>query len=103
MGPKSFFEKFIILKYLVSWDPPGVPRVPILGPNRGMFSKLNWPGPLGSGGHSHTIFSNGRFQGAQRSLGGDVQESTCVIISPPLYLDFFLAKVFRTWPHEIAE
>ena len=52
--------------------PPGVPRVPILGPNRGMFSKLNWPGPLGSGGHSHTIFSNGRFQGAQRSFGGDV-------------------------------
>ena len=53
--------------------PPGVPKVPILGPNRGMFSKLNWPGPLGSGGHSHTIFSNGRFQGAQRSFGGDVQ------------------------------
>ena len=30
------------------------------------------PGPLGSGGYSHTIFSNGRFQGAQRSFGGDV-------------------------------
>ena len=59
---------------MVPWDPPGVPRVPILGPNRGMFSKLNWPGPLGSGGHSHTIFSNGRFQGAQRSFGGDVRE-----------------------------
>ena len=57
---------------MVPWDPPRVPRVPILGPNRGMFSKLNWPGPLGSGGHSHTIFSNGRFQGAQRSFGGDV-------------------------------
>ena len=57
---------------MVPWDPPGVPRVPILGPNRGMFSKLNWPGPLGSGGHSHTIFSNGRFLGAQRSFGGDV-------------------------------
>ena len=52
--------------------PPGVPRVPILGPNRGMFSKLNWPGPLGSGGHSHAIFSNGRFRGAQSSFGGDV-------------------------------
>ena len=52
--------------------PPGVPRVPILGPNRGIFSKFNWPGPLGSGGHSHTIFSNGRFQGTQWSFGGDV-------------------------------
>ena len=59
-------------KILVPWDPPGVPRVPILGPNRGMFSKLNWPGPLESGGHSHAIFSNGRFRGAQRSFGGDV-------------------------------
>ena len=53
--------------------PHGVPRVPISGPNHGMFSKLHWPGPLGSGGHSHTIFSNGRFLGAQRSFGGDVQ------------------------------
>ena len=53
--------------------PPGVPKVPIFGPNRGMFLKLNWPVPLGSGGHSHTIFSNGRFQGTQRSFGGDVK------------------------------
>ena len=53
--------------------PPGVPRVPISSPNLGIFSKLNGPGPLGSGGHSHTIFSNGRFQGAQRSFGGDVR------------------------------
>ena len=67
-------EKIYEEKNLVPWDPPGVPRVPILGPNRGMFSKLNWPGPLGSGGHSHTIFSNGRFLGAQRSFGGDVQK-----------------------------
>ena len=52
--------------------PPGVPGVTISGPNRGIFSKLNWPGPFGSGGHSHTIFSNGRFQCAQRSFGGDV-------------------------------
>ena len=65
-------EKNFEEKKLVPWDPPGVPRVPILGPNRGMFSKLNWPGPLGSGGHSHTIFSNGRFQGTQRSFGGEV-------------------------------
>ena len=41
--------------------PPGVPRVPISGPNRGMFSKPNEPGPLGRGGHSQTIFGNGRF------------------------------------------
>ena len=53
-------------------DPPGVPRVPILGPNCGMFSKLNKPGPLGPGGHSYTFFCNGRFQGAQRSFGCDV-------------------------------
>ena len=53
--------------------PPGVPRVPISGPNCGMFSKLHWSGPLGSVGHSYTIFSNGNFfQGAQRSFGGDV-------------------------------
>ena len=67
-------EKIFEEKNLAPWDPPGVPRVPILGPNRGMFSKLNWPGPLGSGGHSHAIFSNGRFRGAQRSFGGDVVE-----------------------------
>ena len=53
-------------------EPPGVPRVPILVPNRGMFSKLNEPSPLGPGGHSHTIFGNGRFQGAQRCFGCDV-------------------------------
>ena len=28
--------------------PPGVPRVPILGPNRGIFSKFIGPGLLGS-------------------------------------------------------
>ena len=67
-----FNEKISEEKNLVPWDPPGVPRVPIFGPNRGMFSKLHWPGPLGSGGHSHAIFSNGRFRGAQRSFGGDV-------------------------------
>ena len=55
---------------------PGVPRVPISGPNRGMFSKLNDPGPLGPGGLSHTIFGNGRFQGSQRSFGCDVIDST---------------------------
>ena len=43
--------------------PYGVPRVPILGPHRGIFSKLDGPGPLGSGGHSHTSFSTGEFHG----------------------------------------
>ena len=38
---------------------PGVPRVPISGPHRGIFSKLDGPGPLGSGDHSHTSFSTG--------------------------------------------
>ena len=38
-------EKIFEKKNLVPWDPPGVLRVPILGPNRGMFSKLNGPSP----------------------------------------------------------
>ena len=42
---------------------PGVPRVPILGPHHGIFSKLNWPGPLSFGSHSQTSFSTGRFHG----------------------------------------
>ena len=50
-------------KKLVLWDLSGVPRVPISGPNRGIFSKFIGPGPLGSGGHSHTSFSTGRFHG----------------------------------------
>ena len=54
--------------------PPGVPGVPILGPARGMFSKLNGPGPLGSVGHSHTSFRTGEFRTAQRTLGSDVQQ-----------------------------
>ena len=49
-------------------DPLGVPRVPILGPARGIFSKLNGPCPLGSVGHSHTSFSAGEFRAAQRTL-----------------------------------
>ena len=52
--------------------PLGVPRVPILGPARGIFSKLNGPGPLGSVGHSHTSFRTGEFWAAQRTLGSDV-------------------------------
>ena len=52
------FEKKIGLT-----GPPGVPRVPILGPHHGFFSKLDGPGPLGSGGHSHTSFSTRRFLG----------------------------------------
>ena len=68
----TLHEKNFEEKNLVPWDPPGVPRVPISGPNRGIFSKLNGPGPLGSGGHSHTSFSNGRFQVAQRTLQYDV-------------------------------
>ena len=65
-------EKKIEEKKLVPWDPLRVPRVPILGPARGFFSKLNGPGPLGSGGHSHTSYSNGRFWVAQRTLQYDV-------------------------------
>ena len=53
----------ILKKKMVLWDPLGVPRVPISGPHRGIFSKLDGPGPLGSGGYSHTSFSTGRFHG----------------------------------------
>ena len=67
MYKKNFEEK-----NLVPWDLPGVPRVPISGPNRGIFSKLIGPGPLGSGGHSHTSFSNGRFRDTYTSFHIDV-------------------------------
>ena len=50
----------------------GVLRVPNSGPNRGMFSKLNGPSPIGSGGHSYTSFSIGRFYAQWNSFGGDV-------------------------------
>ena len=65
-------RKILKKKNLVPWDPLGVPRVPISGPNRGIFSKLIGPGPLGSGGHSHTSFSTGDIRAAQRTLGSDV-------------------------------
>ena len=67
--------------------PPGVPRVPILGPVHGMFSKLNLLGPIGSRGHSHTIFSNGRFQKRQSSFHIDVQQQA---IKWKTILDFVL-------------
>ena len=44
----TLHEKHFEEKKLVPWDPSGVPRVPISGPHRGMFSKLDGPGPLGS-------------------------------------------------------
>ena len=47
--------------------------VPILGPNHGILSKLNGPGPLGSGGYSHTSFSTGEFWATQRTLSSDVK------------------------------
>ena len=50
----------------------GVLRGPISGQNRGMFSKLNGPSPLGSGGHSYSSFSIGRFYAQWNSFGGDV-------------------------------
>ena len=68
----TLHEKNFEEKNLVPWDPPGVHRVPISGPHRGIFSKLDGPGPLGSGGLSHTSFSNGRFWVAQRTLQYDV-------------------------------
>ena len=49
-----------------------MPKVLILGPARGIFSKLNGPCPLGSVDQSHTSFSTGEFRAAQRTLGSDV-------------------------------
>ena len=48
--------------------PPGVLLGPILGPNRGMFSKLDGPGPLGSKGYPHTSFNSGKFQDTYQSF-----------------------------------
>ena len=47
-------------------------RVPILGPNHGMCSKLNGPGPLRSGGYSSTSFTIGRIHAQWNSFVGDV-------------------------------
>ena len=57
---------------MVQRDPLGTSKVPNLAPNRGFFKKVNGTGPLGFGGHPHTIFSNGRFYWRQSSFGGDV-------------------------------
>ena len=59
---------------MVPLDLPGVPRVPTSGPDHGIFSKLIRPGPLGSGGHSHTSFTNGRFLALETSFHIDVTE-----------------------------
>ena len=53
----------ILKKKIGPVGPFGVPRVPISGPHRGIFSKLDGPGPLGCGGYSHTSFSTGEFHG----------------------------------------
>ena len=68
----TLYEKNFEEKNLVPRDPPGVPGVPISGPHHGIFSKLDGPGPLGSGGHSHTSLSNGRFQALETSFHIDV-------------------------------
>ena len=62
------YEKIFEENKMVPWDPPEVPRVPILGPNRGMFSKLNGPGHLGSKGYPHTSFSSGKFSHTYKSF-----------------------------------
>ena len=57
-----FHEKNFEEKNLVPRDPLRVPRV--LSWDQLVFSKLNGPGPLRSGGHSHTRFSTGEFLAA---------------------------------------
>ena len=79
-------------KKMVPWDPPGVPRVPISGPNRGIFSKLIGLGPLGSGGHSYTSYSNGRFRDTYTSVNIDVQAFLKSMIRRH---DFFLCLRFK--------
>ena len=86
-----FHEKNFEEKTLVPSDSLRVPRVPILGPARGIFSKLNGPGPLGSVGHSHTSFSTGEFRAAQRTLGSDVIDNTEKII----YTHFICERTAR--------
>ena len=66
---------------MVPWDPLGASRVPNLAPTRGIFSKVNGTSPLGSGGHPHTIFSNGRFYQRQSSFGGDVPQDNFLMNS----------------------
>ena len=39
-----------------------------MGPNRGMFLKLNGPGHLGSKGYPHTSFSSGKFPDTYKSF-----------------------------------
>ena len=73
--PEKKFEE----KKMVPWDPPGVPRVPISGPVHGMFSKCNVHGPIGSRGHSHTGFRNGRFYDRQTSFHIDVIQNTLIL------------------------
>ena len=68
----TLHEKNFEEKILVPRDPPGVPGVPISGPHHGIFSKLGGLSPLGSGGYSHTSFSNGRFRALENSFHIDV-------------------------------
>ena len=70
----TLHEKNFEEKILVPRDPPGVPGVPISGLHHGIFSKLDGPGPLGSGGYSHTSFSTGEFWNAQSTLSSDVKK-----------------------------
>ena len=72
MDLNTIEEENVWKYFLVPWDPLGASRVPNLAPNRGIFSKVDGTSPLGSGGHTQTIFSNGRFYGRQSSFRGDV-------------------------------
>ena len=87
------YVRFFANHILVPWEPPGVLCGPIVGPNRGMFSKLNVPSPLGSGGHSYTSFSIGRFYAPWNSFGGDVAEMT----------SFCFFQTFKTKSQSFAE
>ena len=60
----DFFENYI----LVLWDPPGVLLDLVLGPNHGMFSKLDGPVPPGSKGYPHTSFNSGKFSDTYQSF-----------------------------------
>ena len=59
---------FFVNHILVPWESPGVLWGPIVGPNRGTFSKLHGPGPLGSKGYPHTSFNYGIFSDTYASF-----------------------------------
>ena len=62
------YVRFFWKPYFGPMGPPGVLLGPILGPDRGIFSKLDGPGPLRSKGYPHTSFNYGKFSDTYQSF-----------------------------------